>query len=141
MVGPSSSHTAGAVKIGIKARELYLEMGLGDIKEVDIHFYGSFAKTYKGHATDVATIGGLMGFEPHDLEIKDAYAIAKQRGLEITIIPEHGEIPADERIERGENNPHLNTVKIVFKNKIQNLEITGVSIGGGSYKIIDVYHD
>ena len=65
MVGPSSSHTAGAVSMALLARKLFP----AEIKKVEFTLYGSFAKTYRGHGTDRALLGGIMGFETDDLRI------------------------------------------------------------------------
>ena len=139
MMGPSSSHTAGAVLIGKNARELYDKRYTDNLVEAEIYLYGSFARTYKGHATDIATIGGILGLDPTDTRIREAYSLAQEQGIYINIIPMTGDIPVNKNEPTGENNPHLNTVKIVLKNQRgMTLSVTGVSIGGGSYKIIDV---
>lgn len=67
MVGPSSSHTAGAVRIGKVARVL---LGEEPVK-ANITFHGSFARTYRGHGTDRAVVGGLLGFETDDLRLRN----------------------------------------------------------------------
>ena len=80
MVGPSSSHTAGAARIGQTARAI-----LGEpVKEARITLYGSFAKTGKGHGTDRALAAGLMGYSPDSGTIRDALNIAKERGIDIS---------------------------------------------------------
>ena len=79
MVGPSSSHTAGAASMALLARKLFP----GEIKEVHFTLYGSFAKTYRGHGTDRALMGGMLGFETDDLRIRDSLALAKKRGSTI----------------------------------------------------------
>ena len=139
MVGPSSSHTAGAARIGGEARALCLGLDLGELTRADIYLYGSFATTYKGHATDVALVGGLIGLDPADLQITQAFTLAKEKNIQIQIIPVENEpIPVDESQPLGENNPHPNTVKIHLHNTKGMLEVVGVSIGGGSFKIIHV---
>ena len=80
MVGPSSSHTAGAVRIGNMARTL---LG-GEPKTARIGLYGSFAETGRGHGTDRALVAGLLGMKPDDLRIPDSFAMAAERGLEFT---------------------------------------------------------
>ena len=80
MVGPSSSHTAGAVRIGNMARTL---LG-GEVKTARIGLYGSFAETGRGHGTDRALVAGLLGMKPDDLRIPDSFAMAAERGLEFT---------------------------------------------------------
>src|SRR5690625_4922946 len=84
MVGPSSSHTAGAARIGKAARNL-LD---GEPQWVKIHLYESFAKTYKGHGTDFALVGGLLGFATDDPRMSKAMDTAKEKGIEIELIEE-----------------------------------------------------
>ena len=79
MVGPSSSHTAGAVRIGLITRKLLQE----EIIFADIGFYGSFAATYHGHGTDRAIIAGLLGMQTDDERIPFSLKIAKDNGLKI----------------------------------------------------------
>ena len=80
MVGPSSSHTAGAVKIGYIARKLMGE----EIAEAEILLYGSFLATGEGHGTNMALVAGLMGMKPDDNRIPDSLNIAKERGMQVT---------------------------------------------------------
>lgn len=82
MIGPSSSHTAGAARIGRVARTLYGK----EPKWIDVSFYGSFAKTYKGHGTDVAIIGGILDFDTMDERIK--HPLKLQRKLVFKLILE-----------------------------------------------------
>ena len=77
MVGPSSSHTAGAVRIGRMARTL---LG-GEPVRARIGLYGSFAETGQGHGTDKALVAGLLGLKPDDMKIPNSFDLAKQRGL------------------------------------------------------------
>jgi L-serine dehydratase len=123
MIGPSSSHTAGAARIGRVARTL-----LGKQPNwVEISFYGSFAKTYKGHGTDVATVGGLLDFDTFDQRIKHSLEIAKDLGISITIHEE--EAVTD----------HPNTAKIrLGTNDKDALELVGISIGGGKIEIVEL---
>ena len=87
MIGPSSSHTAGAARIGRVARTLF-----GRQPEwARIHLYGSFAETYKGHGTDVAIIGGLLDYDTFDERIKTAFSEAEKLGLTYEFIPEEEE--------------------------------------------------
>ncbi len=81
MVGPSSSHTAGAARIGAMARTLIGE----DVSEAKIHLYGSFAETGRGHGTDRALVAGLLGMKPDDLRIPNAFDEARSAGLRYTI--------------------------------------------------------
>ena len=81
MVGPSSSHTAGAARIGGMARSL---LGSAPV-EAAIHLHGSFAETGSGHGTDRALVGGLLGMKPDDLRIPRAFEEAEKAGLRFTI--------------------------------------------------------
>ena len=81
MVGPSSSHTAGAVRIGFVCRKLMGEK----IVTADIELYGSFLLTGKGHGTPQAIVAGLLGMTPDDARIPDSFEIAKAQGLKFTI--------------------------------------------------------
>ena len=83
MVGPSSSHTAGAVRIGLIARQLFGRRP----DKATVYLHGSFADTGKGHGTDKALIAGLLGMKPDDLRIPDSFRIAKEEGMEFTISP------------------------------------------------------
>ena len=87
MIGPSSSHTAGAVSIALMARNLFSE----EIKGVTFTLYGSFAKTYQGHGTDRALLGGILGFDTHDERIRDAFTHAKEMGVAYTFVIMVGE--------------------------------------------------
>ena len=81
MVGPSSSHTAGAARIGAMGRTLLGE----DVAQAKIHLYGSFAETGRGHGTDRALVAGLLGMKPDDLRIPTAFEEAKRAGMKYTI--------------------------------------------------------
>ncbi len=78
MVGPSSSHTAGAVRIGLMVRSLLGEMP----QKVSLQLHGSFASTGEGHGTHRALIGGLLGFQPDDQRVPDSFDIAQQKGMD-----------------------------------------------------------
>ena len=80
MVGPSSSHSAGAVRIGRMARTL---LGEPPVK-ADIGLYGSFAETGRGHGTDRALVAGLLGMKPDDLRIPESFSVAKEQGLSLS---------------------------------------------------------
>lgn len=120
MVGPSSSHTAGAVRIGLVARDLFG----GTPEVVDIYLYGSFMETYKGHGTDVALVAGLLGFDTDDSRIPDSLALAEAAGLQINFI------------EMTEERSHPNTAILNMRNMDQQLSIEGISIGGGKIEIV-----
>ena len=77
MIGPSSSHTAGAVRLGLMARKILGEKVL----KAGIQLHGSFAQTYRGHGTDKALIAGILGFAPDDERIVSALTIAKNQGV------------------------------------------------------------
>ncbi|MGG0668979.1 L-serine ammonia-lyase, iron-sulfur-dependent subunit beta [Lederbergia citrisecunda] len=122
MIGPSSSHTAGAARIGRVARDLF-----GRQPEwARIHLYGSFAETYKGHGTDVAIIGGLLDYDTFDERIKTAFEDAAALGMTFEFIPEEEE--AD----------HPNTAKIVIGDKQGEMELVGISIGGGTMEVTEL---
>ncbi len=82
MIGPSSSHTAGAARIGKAARNLFGK----EPTWARIHLYESFAKTYQGHGTDFALAGGLLGFETDDPRMNKALEIADERNLDIELL-------------------------------------------------------
>lgn len=121
MVGPSSSHTAGACKIGQIARALFR----GTPTEVKFYLYGSFATVYQGHATDKALLAGVMKFWTSDPKIQDAFKIAKQKGIKYEFIPY--------KLSTPEHHP--NTVRIILKNDKRKLSVVGASIGGGEINI------
>ena len=83
MIGPLSSHTAGACRIGKLAKKILGE----DVKEAKIYLHGSFALTWKGHGTDKAILAGLLGFETDDARLRDSYSIADKSGLKYEFIP------------------------------------------------------
>ena len=121
MIGPSSSHTAGALRIAYLAGRLIH----GGLKRADFTLYGSFAKTYRGHGTDRALLGGIMGFGTDDVRIRDSYAIAQERGLQYSF-----------RIDTAAEVPHPNTVGITLAGADgHSVHVTGVSIGGGSVRL------
>lgn len=117
MIGPSSSHTAGAARIGLIARSLLEEAPV----EVRILLHGSFAKTYKGHGTDKAIIAGILGMQADDSRIRFSPEIARQEGIQVEIT--EGEI----------ENAHPNTAEIVLKGKSgKKVSLRGSSVGGGN---------
>jgi L-serine dehydratase len=120
MIGPSSSHTAGAVKIGRVARKFAKK----DIRQAWIYLHGSFAKTHKGHGTDKALLGGLLGMDPFDERIKHSFEIADSEGILFSFI----------EVDLGDVHP--NTVRIVIENaKGEKISLQGSSLGGGAIKI------
>jgi len=122
MVGPSSSHTAGAAKLGRLARRVWNE----EVSRVDIYLRGSFAATYWGHGTDKALVGGLLGFLPHDERIKDALNIAREKGMEYRFFAEN--------IDGA--NP--NSVRFVLYGNDKVMEVVGASLGGGVVELQEI---
>ncbi len=122
MIGPSSSHTAGAARIGRVARSLFGR----EPKWIDVSLYGSFAKTYKGHGTDVAIIGGILDFDTFDERIITSMEIAKKAGISIAFREEEAitEHPNTARVRIGDDNSEL--------------EVVGISIGGGKIEITEI---
>lgn len=124
MIGPSSSHTAGACAIAYLAQK----MKSGVLREVEFTLYGSFAKTCRGHGTDRALLGGIMGFATDDVRIRDSFEIAEERGIEFRFIP-------DEK----ETDIHPNTVDIRMANDSGAvMTVRGESLGGGKVKIVRI---
>jgi L-serine dehydratase len=122
MIGPSSSHTAGAARIGRVARTLFGR----EPKWISVSFYGSFAKTYKGHGTDVAIIGGILDFDTFDERIISSIEIAKQAGINITFREEEA------------ITDHPNTARVRIGDDLDEIELVGISIGGGKIEIIEL---
>lgn len=122
MVGPSSSHTAGAARIGKVVRRIFGMMP----DTVDIYLYESFAKTYRGHGTDIALVGGLLGMEPDDPRLADSLKIAHESGMEVGFIP------------KKEKAEHPNMVQLRVRKGAHKLTVTGISIGGGNIQISEV---
>lgn len=122
MIGPSSSHTAGALRIGKVARSLFGR----EPKWANISLYGSFAQTYKGHGTDVAIVGGILDFETDDNRIIKALDLAEERGIKIRFI------------EEDAITDHPNTARIMIGDQNGELELVGISIGGGKIEIMEL---
>ena len=122
MIGPSSSHTAGAVRLGLAARTI---LG-GQVSRADITLHGSFAETYRGHGTDVALVAVLLGMSPDDERIPDSLQIAEQQGLRVTF--HTGDL--------GDVHPNSALMELVALTA-QKLYYRG-SIGGGSILITEI---
>jgi L-serine dehydratase len=123
MVGPSSSHTSGAVRLGLFANTLF-----GDIPEhATIYLHGSYGDVYRGHGTDKALIAGLLGFPPDSEQVVSAEEEAKKKGMHVEIIPTN----------LG-NEYHPNTARFVLRSGSKILEITGESIGGAKIQIVEI---
>ncbi len=120
MIGPSSSHTAGAARIGLTARMLLDE----EVAEADIGFHGSFAATYQGHGTDRAIVGGLMGMSVDDINIRNSLSIAQEKGIRLSF---------SAISIRG---AHPNTVRLALTGKTGKcLTLEAASVGGGLIEI------
>ena len=124
MIGPSSSHTAGAAKIGFLVRLIYGK----PIQNVEITLYNSFAKTGKGHGTDKAIIGGLLGMKMDDEKIPYSFDVAKEKGLEFHILRE----------QDPEKHPNEAKIDIVDTASSKIFSVSGYSIGGGNAKIVEI---
>jgi len=123
MVGPSSSHTAGAVKIGLVSRKLMVEK----VVKADIYFHGSFLATGKGHGTDKAVVAGLLGIAVDDSRVPFSFEIAEQEGLEFNITG----------IDLGDAHP--NTVKLNLTGESgKKIEIIAASVGGGQIEVCEI---
>ena len=123
MIGPSSSHTAGAARIGRVARRLLGE----DVAEARVGFCGSFARTWRGHGTDRAVVGGLMDVAADDARLRDSLDEAKRRGLRVTF----------EEIQL--KGAHPNTVRLRLRGVSgKQIEVIGASVGGGSIEIREI---
>lgn len=122
MIGPSSSHTAGAARMGQVARQLFRQQP----EKIVISLYESFAKTYRGHGTDVALVGGILGFETDDPRIPSALEIAKEQGIDVTFIEEEAQAP------------HPNTARLRLYKDEEEIEVVASSIGGGKIEVIEL---
>ena len=123
MVGPSSSHTAGAVKIGRVCHKLLAEK----VVRADIFFHGSFLATGKGHGTNMALVAGLMGMKPDDNRIPDSLNIAKERGMQVTF-------GVSDLKEAHPNTAQLRLTGVTGRK----LEVVGESIGGSRINIAKI---
>ena len=120
MVGPSSSHTAGAVRIGNMARKI----AGGEVKKAELTLYGSFAETGRGHGTDKALCAGILGLAPDDERLRYSMLLAQEAGVEVTVIF------SDETLD------HPNTARIrITAPDGRETEVVGASIGGGNIRI------
>lgn len=123
MIGPSSSHTAGAARLGYVAYQL----SHGRAKRAHVTLYGSFAETGRGHGTDKAIIGGILGFLPSDPRLRTSLQLVQEQGLDYTVSFSKQEMS------------HPNTAKIEIEtDEGQRYEIVGVSVGGGNIEIQNV---
>ena len=120
MVGPSSSHTAGAARIGRMARTL---LGSQPVK-AEIGLHGSFAETGQGHGTDKALVAGLLGMKPDDLDIPRSFEIAKEQGMEFKF----------ETVQLRDAHPNTAVLKVEDASGKQ-MTVQAVSIGGGRIRV------
>ncbi len=123
MIGPSSSHTAGAARLGLAANRVAGKK----IESVKFFLHGSFAKTYKGHGTDKALLAGVLGFSERDERLRDSMNIARKEGITFHFIP----------TDLGEVHPNSVRIEMITE---EGKEVTmcGSSIGGGNIKIWSV---
>ena len=123
MIGPSSSHTAGVVRIARTALKL---LG-GKPEEADIIFYNSFARTYEGHGSDRAIIAWLLDFKTDDKRIKESLELAKEEGLKYTF-----------KSIGNASALHPNTIRLNLRRGDKRIEVLGESKGGGVINIAEV---
>ena len=121
MVGPSSSHTAGAVRIGLVARKLLARPPV----RAELLLHGSFAATGRGHGTDRALVAGLLGFEPDDTRIPDSFAYAKEAGLDFHF----------DTVQLRDAHPNSVLLRLWAEPDGKPMEVVGASIGGGRIEI------
>ncbi|MEM5199283.1 L-serine ammonia-lyase, iron-sulfur-dependent subunit beta, partial [Enterococcus faecium] len=121
MIGPSSSHTAGALAIGLAARKLFG----GTPEKIVIKYYESFADTHKGHGTDFAIIGGILGLAADDANVTQSIELAEEQGIEIQFL------------EMSEESPvkHANTACVTLSDATHEIHLTGISVGGGTIEV------
>lgn len=120
MIGPSSSHTAGAARLGLMARKI---LGEKPVK-AEILLHGSFAQTYRGHGTDKALLGGILGFAPEDMRLREALNIAAQQGLVYSFAP----------VDIPEAHPNTAIIKLTGESGWV-IQVEGASVGGGNIRI------
>lgn len=123
MIGPSSSHTAGAAKIGYTAQKL-----LGDIPvDADIGLYGSFATTGRGHGTDRALVAGLLGLRPDDPRLPDSFELAREQGMKFSIHP----------VELRSAHPNTAVLRLMSRTG-RVLSMKAASVGGGRIRVTEI---
>ena len=123
MIGPSSSHTAGAVRLGLMARKILGEPAV----RAEINLHGSFAQTYRGHGTDKALIAGILGFTPDDERIREALTLARHQGMDYRFQTVNLE------------DAHPNTAVIYLVGVTGRVaRVRGASVGGGNILITNI---
>ncbi len=120
MVGPSSSHTAGAARLGLLARAI----AGGDARSATVTLHGSFASTGRGHGTDLAIVSGLLGFAPDDTRLRDAVTLAERAGLTVTFT----------EADLGDVHPNTAELELVAADGSRVL-VQGSSLGAGDVEI------
>lgn len=123
MIGPSSSHTAGAARIGRLAREILGE----DLAAADVILYGSFAQTGRGHGTDKAIIAGLMGYKPDSVRIRNAFETAERAGIPVRIAFSDADM----------GHPNVAEIRATGKSGTT-VDVIGRSLGGGRVMITSI---
>ncbi len=123
MIGPSSSHTAGAVRLGLMARKILGEKVL----KAGIQLHGSFAQTYRGHGTDKALIAGILGFAPDDERIVSALNIAKNQGVAYSF----------QTIKLEDAHPNTAIIHLTGETG-RVAKVCGASVGGGNIMITNI---
>ncbi|MCR4628030.1 MAG: L-serine ammonia-lyase, iron-sulfur-dependent subunit beta [Clostridium sp.] len=124
MIGPSSSHTAGACRLGSVVNKI---ADGSPVTDVTIELSGSFARTYRGHGTDRALLAGILGFNSWDEDLRDAMEIATERGLHYEFVP------------HDISGAHPNTARITYKcANGKSGSVTGASIGGGNIRVDNI---
>lgn len=123
MVGPSSSHTAGAVRIGLVVHKL---LDGERPKEVLLTLYGSFAETGFGHGTDRALLAGVLGVAPDDARVRFSMLLARSENIWV-------------EIKKGDEADHPNTAKIYVRTESdRDFTVVGESVGGGNIEIVEI---
>ncbi|MCE5236095.1 MAG: L-serine ammonia-lyase, iron-sulfur-dependent subunit beta [Clostridiaceae bacterium] len=123
MIGPSSSHTAGAARLAHVA----FKLAGGDVKSAELTLYGSFAETGRGHGTDKALVAGILGMAPDDENLRISFELAKERGVDVRVVF------SDEPVEQP-NTARIKTVN----SKGEVSELVGVSVGGGNILVTEL---
>ena len=123
MVGPSSSHTAGALRLARVAREI----APGRVSSVEFTLYNSFAKTYLGHGTDKALAAGILGIQPDDMRLRDSLSLAREAGLSIRL----------EEVALEDAHPNTALITLTGRNG-HTVSVQGASVGGGNILITRV---
>lgn len=123
MIGPSSSHTAGAVRLGLMARAVLGEAAV----KAEINLHGSFAQTYRGHGTDKALIAGILGFAPDDERIRDALDIARRQGMDYSF----------QTVSLDDAHPNTAVIYLVGETG-RVARVRGASVGGGNILITNI---